>query len=159
MSAANPDILVVSCGNPDAGDDAFGPLVTDRVRRLDLPPAVRVEDLGLRPSALFDFLPADVLVLVDAVRGPFPAESVIVLDWFSPERPALAHDDALSSHGLDLARQIELARVLGWCPRRVLLVAAPVETVALGLRPREDRVRRAVECVRQLLEEEAIHHA
>ncbi len=127
------DILVATCGNSMAGDDAFGPLVGERLRAMALPD-LRVVDLDIKPAALLDHLPGPrTLILVDA--AVFPAQfGGPLLQWDLQRQPLpeLAHDDALSSHGMGLADQIELARTLGVLPEIVQLVAAPVEDLTMG---------------------------
>ncbi len=151
-----PDILIACCGNAMRGDDAFGSLVAEAMRREPPLPATLVE-LGMRPAALLDHLPGQrVLLLVDAARVDAPtdddadANHLIDVDFFDPERPALVHDDALSTHGLSIADQLELARRLGMLPPVVRLIAAPVTTVALG-RPATPAVRALASAAAQRL--------
>ena len=55
----------------------------------------------------------------------------------------LVHDAALSTHGLAVADELELARRLGICPQEVRLVAVVAESVEVG-RPAGDAVLRQV---------------
>lgn len=130
-------VLVATCGNPDAGDDAFGPRVAC-VLRHRAPAGVRVIELGIRPAALLDYLPGpEVLVLVDAVRADpdGTASRVLEIDLAREPLPALLHGDALSTHGLGLADQIELARRLGVLPAQVWFVGAVLESARPNTAP------------------------
>ncbi|MCC6682836.1 MAG: hydrogenase maturation protease [Phycisphaeraceae bacterium] len=131
---APPHILVASCGNPDAGADAFGPAVTAALRqKRGQTPFFKVIDLGIRPAALLDHLEGvDELIIVDAalLPGRKPLPGVLDIDWDSPARPPLAHDDPMSTHGLSIAHQLELARALGLLPPRVRLIAALINSPA-----------------------------
>ena len=133
--SATTRVLVATCGNPDAGDDAFGPRVGRAVRQR-MPAGVRVVDLGIRPAALLDHLPGpERLVLVDAVRADEAVEAgrILEMDVACGPLPAVLHDDALSSHGLGLADQIELARRLGVLPAEVWFVGAVIAEARPGI--------------------------
>lgn len=127
------NLLVAACGNVMASDDAFGPLVAHELRHRSLP-GVDVIDLDIRPAALLDHLAGRTgLILVDAAHAPDaePGE-VLDIDWFDPKRPELVNDDAMSTHGLSIASQLELAQRLGMLPERVRLIAAVVEPHGVG---------------------------
>jgi hydrogenase maturation protease len=144
-------VLVVGCGNADAGDDAFGPSVLRRVREMGLE-GVETIDLGPRPAALLDHLPAPAgLILVDAIVDPaMPAGDLIDLPWGEAEDFALVHDDALSTHGLGLSNQLRLARTLGLLPSWVHLVGLVVPMPAWGAEPRELRPERVEAAARRV---------
>ncbi len=126
-------ILIASCGNPDAGADAFGPAVTAALRS-QAPPHMKVVDLGIRPAALLDHLQdVDELIIVDAALLPDAREPLLDIDWDSPDRPPLAHDDPMSTHGLSIAHQLELARALGLLPPHVRLIAATINAPTAAL--------------------------
>ena len=159
------DVLVATCGNPMAGDDAFGPLVGARLREM-APLGINVVDLDIKPVALLDHLPGPrVLILVDAARVPDEmGHGLLQWDLRHDPLPQLAHDDALSSHGMGLADQLELARQIGVLPREVHLVAAPIEDVSLGAHQGsrlQEYVRRAADLVVETAcqAREVLHHA
>ena len=159
----NAHVLVATCGNRLAGDDAFGPLVGRRLRELELP-GVKVVDLDLKPTALLDHLPwPECLILVDAVDAPnWPEEELIDIDLSKEDLPALLHDDALSSHGLGLAEQLELARRLHLLPRQLRFLGAPLREAQLGTAARpqlEQLVQATLERIAQLAAQEERAHA
>ncbi len=133
MDGQGNSILVATCGNVMAADDAFGPLVARELRRLAMP-GVEVVDLDIRPAALLDYLPVDTgLILVDAVYAPgLEPGRVLDIDWFSPDKPGLANDDTMSSHGLSIAVQLDLAQRLGLLPASVRLIAVSIESARVG---------------------------
>jgi Ni,Fe-hydrogenase maturation factor len=61
-----------------------------------------------------------------------PGGTLIDADFFDANRPRLVHDAALSTHGLSLADELELARRLGIGPSDVWLVAVVAGSVAVG---------------------------
>lgn len=126
-------ILIAAYGNQLAGDDAFGPLVADALQP-EVGAAIEVICLGMRPAALLDHL-ADrrALCVVDAAWcAQRPAGTLLELDFFAADRPELVYDRALSSHGLSVAAELQLARQLGLCPPQVRLVAVVAATVEVG---------------------------
>jgi len=127
-------ILVVALGNPMAGDDGFGQAVASRLRDLDVP-ALQVVDLSREgPTGLLDHLEnPSALLVIDAVNAPGmkPGERVDV-DWAWEGRPALVHEPALSTHGLSVAHQLELAASLGMVPGEVRLIGAVLESARCG---------------------------
>jgi hydrogenase maturation protease len=118
-------ILLVTCGNSLAGDDAFGPRLADLLARAPIA-GLDAVDLGMRPDRLFDHLVGrDALIVVDAALCPdLPAGHVIECDWQA--RPTLAEERAVSSHGISLTTQIELAGKLGLLPSTVWLIAVNI---------------------------------
>jgi len=93
------------------------------------PPGVEVVELDIRPAGLIDHLEGrSCLVIVDALYAPgIPGGEVLDIDWFDEARPALCHDDVLSTHGLGIAQQLELAKQLGLLPPVVRLIGMTVD--------------------------------
>ncbi|MCF8127677.1 MAG: hydrogenase maturation protease [Deltaproteobacteria bacterium] len=140
-------ILIVTCGNPDAGDDGFGHAVAVRLRADPLP-GVTVRELGIRPA---DLLAATeeygALIIVDAVSCPGEKPGALMdMDWFDPARPVLVSEAALSSHGLSLGLQLDLLRSLGMLPSEVRVVGAHIARVGMGYAMTE-AVQRSVSAV------------
>lgn len=145
--------LVIGLGQPAAGDDGVGVAVLDALRAAGAPDGVTLAHVA-DPAALVDLLAAGVpAVLVDAVAGGAPGEVREV----APEDLA-AGTAACSTHGLDVAQALALARALH--PGR----ARPVRIVGIGIaRPSRPAlglspavaaaVPRAVARVRAMLEE------
>ena len=126
-------ILVVAYGNDLAADDAFGPLVAEAVRATALT-GVEVLNLGMKPAGLLDHL-ADrrAVCVVDAACGDgLPPGTLIDQDFFDANGIRLVHDGALSTHGLAVTDELELARRLGICPNDVWLVAVVADSVEVG---------------------------
>ena len=123
-----PSVLVVAIGNPDRGDDGFGPGVAQRLRGR-VPPTARILERG-----------GDALALIEDWDG---IPSVIVIDAMAPiNEPGQVHrfdltDSPLpigfapsSSHAFGVAETVELARSLGRFPR--CLIAYLVEGEQFG---------------------------
>jgi hydrogenase maturation protease len=146
-------ILIVTCGNPDAGDDGFGHAVAEGIRADPLP-GITVVELGTRTADLLDYAEGfAALIIVDAVCCPGKKPgSLIEMDWFDPARPALRSKEALSTHGISLGRQIELGQSLEMLPSVVRLVGVNIVQSEIGCLMTE-AVRRcipdAVRAIRQ----------
>ena len=123
-----PAVLVVAIGNPDRGDDGFGPAVAQRLRGR-VPPTVRILERS-----------GDALALIEDWDG---IPSVIVIDAMAPisksgqvhrfdltESPLPIAVASSSSHALGVAETVELARSLGRLPQ--YLVAYLVEGEQFG---------------------------
>lgn len=149
-------VLIVTCGNPDAGDDGFGHAVAEGLRADPLP-CVTVVELGIRPADLLDH--ADgcaALIIVDAVCCPGEKPgSLMEVDWFDPARPALRSDAALSTHGMSLGRQIDLGQSLGMLPSVVRLVGVNIVHAEIGCLMTEP-VRRCIPDAVKIIRQHAV---
>ena len=136
MDTAAPPILIAACGNLVAGDDEFGPLVATALQDMigDEMPWIKIVDLETKPTALLDHLPGpQLLILVDAALSPgTEVGRLIDIDWFSPDRPPLVRDVILSSHGLSIPEDTELAARLNILPGQVRLVAVTIGPTRIG---------------------------
>jgi hydrogenase maturation protease len=114
-------ILVAGIGNIFLGDDGFGVAVARRLAQRALPDGVQVVDFGIRGMDLAYALleDYDAVILVDAApRGEKPGTLSLI-------EPQLDQDGevALTTHGMDPAKVLALARALGARPTRTWLVA------------------------------------
>jgi len=153
-----PRILVAGIGNIFLGDDAFGVEVAWRLARRTLPENVRVIDFGIRGMdlvyALLDGY--DAAILVDASpRGGEPGTLYVI----ETENPGEASQPALvEAHGLNPMRVLDMARSLGHCPARLLVLGCEPATLgdeiegAMGLSaPVEAAVEGAMAMVESLV--------
>jgi hydrogenase maturation protease len=125
--------LIIACGNPDAGDDAFGYSVAKKLRTDPLP-GMKVIDLGTRPTDLLaDLQEYAALIIVDAVLCPGEKPGAIIdTDWFDPARPALINEATLSSHGMSIGEVIYLSESLGMLPSIVRLLGVNIGRAEIG---------------------------
>lgn len=133
LSVSAKKVLIVSCGNRMAGDDALGPQVTAALRKNPLE-HVQIVDLDMNPAGLLDHLDGqDVLFIIDAVRWPGrDVAELIDLDWPEAKEAKLANDDCFSTHGFSIANQIELAENLQILPPTVRLFGLVIESTEMG---------------------------
>jgi hydrogenase maturation protease len=146
-------ILIITCGNPDAGDDGFGHAVAEGLRADPLA-GLTVTELGTRPADLLDRLKGyAALVIVDAVYCPGEKPGrLIEVDWFDPARPVFKSEKVLSTHGISLSRLVDLGQSLNILPSVVRFVGVSIIQSESGC-PMTDVVRRcvpdAVKAIRQ----------
>jgi hydrogenase maturation protease len=141
---ALPPILVAAYGNEMAADDSFGPRVAEAVSAMALG-GVEVVSLAAQSGGLLSHLAGcRAVCVVDAAQcDGLPVGALIEMDLRDPKRPQLIHEGTLSTHGLSLAAEIELAERLGLCPEHVHLVAVIAGSFELG-RPAGEEVLRQV---------------
>lgn len=143
-------MTVIALGQRFAGDDAVGLLVGDRLRGAPGIDVVEARDAIDLVEALGA---GGEVIVVDAVRAPGEPGSVRVL---APEDLGQEVLPALSSHGLDVADAVALARSLhaDTRPSRIRIVgviAARTERFQEGLSPAlAGSVDRAVAIVRAM---------
>ena len=152
MSAGiEPRVLVVGIGNPDRGDDGFGPLVASRLRGC-VPPAIRILERGGDILALIEEWDGFAAVfVVDAAAPATRSGRVYRLDLTAGELPVgLAPG---STHAFGIAETVELARSLDRLPRHLVAYLVEGERLDIGT-PLSPMVAKAVdEVVRRIIVE------
>ena len=122
-------LLIVGCGNPEAGDDSVGLEVVRRLGELgDCGCDLRVETApGVE---LLDVFPlAEVILFVDAVTSGAPPGTLYLTSLPSKELESRALG-SLSTHGWGLAEVLKLAHSLGRKIPRLFLLGIEAGTVA-----------------------------
>lgn len=117
--------VVIGLGSEDRGDDAVGAVVARAVAGLRLPGVTLVEHED--PTALLDLWKGhDLVVVVDAVCSGSPPGTIHWLETGPDSGPlterAWTSTGRGGTHAIGLAEVVELARVLGRLPARVVLV-------------------------------------
>ncbi len=134
--------VVIGVGNTLRGDDAAGIEVARRVRE-EARGSVRVVEVEGEPSRLIDaWEGAHIAVVVDAAEARGSAGKVRRLDATNGPLPAGAL--AASTHALDLAEVVELARALGRLPGRLVVYAIEGVGFEAGM-PLSPKVAAAIE--------------
>lgn len=112
-------MLVVGVGNRDRGDDAVGPEVCDRLAALELPflETVVMEAGGVDLSSTWQR--DDDVTIVDAARPSGRPGRITQVDAL---RDRWSPPSAVSTHTVDVAASIELARAIGELPARLTLI-------------------------------------
>jgi hydrogenase maturation protease len=141
--------LIIGIGNADRGDDAAGLIVVRRLRddRERSPerraaPAAMIEASGEGTALIEAWRSADTVILIDAVDSGAAPGTIRRLEAHA--RPIPTNVRCTSTHANGVAEAIELARALGWLPRRLIVYGIEGRSFAVGagLSP---EVERAVE--------------
>ena len=112
-------VTIVGVGNEFRGDDSVAILVS-RILRDTLPDKVEVVELSGDQSNLLELMKdTDNLIIVDAVCSPAPAGTIFRINASEESFPS--NFFTASTHSIDLARSIELARALKQLPSSVLV--------------------------------------
>ncbi len=132
MNGVPQDVVVIALGARHRGDDAIGPLVAAALRAGE--PLCRVvEGCGDTLSLLNAWDTAALAIVVDAaVAGAAPG-TVHRLD--GEAAPAVKELARCSSHGLGLAEALQLGRLLGRLPARLVIFAIEAKTFDIGAAP------------------------
>ena len=129
MAVAAAPVVVIGIGNRHRGDDAAGLMVTDRLRVAPPTGADLSESAGDAMDLAALWGGRTMAILVDAVATEGEAGRVLRLDGSDPLR---REPSICSTHGLGVVEAIELARVLGTLPSRVVLFGITGRNFAQG---------------------------
>src|SRR5271167_3062042 len=140
--------LVVGIGNPDRGDDGFGPAAVRRFRGRASPGVCILERSGDALALIEEWDGFAAVILVDAAAPIGRAGRIHRLDLTDTELPVgFARD---STHAFGVAEAVELARSLGRLPRYLVAYLVEGEGFDNGapLSPVvADALDRVVECI------------
>jgi hydrogenase maturation protease len=152
MNGSSKPILVAAFGNPDAGDDALGPMVARRLSQIN-PPHVETLNLATNLGAMMCALNGrKMLLVVDAALIPDQKPGAVLdFDWYGPNKPNLWHDRTISTHGWSVIDQLSLAATLNLLPQQVRLIVMTIESVELGRTSEELLERGARQIVERVL--------
>lgn len=142
-SAPTTRTVVIGVGHRDRADDGIGPAVVDALgHRTDaVTTLVREGDLAVLPLC---WSSDDDVVIVDALAGCGSVGDLVALD------PAdLGSSVGLSTHGMNVADAIELARRLDCMPRRLRVFGITGHDFGYG--PMSRSLHRAVEPLAEAL--------
>lgn len=113
-------VVVAGIGNEYRSDDGAGPAVANYVASR-APGVVESRVVSEPLDLLGTWDEADLAVVVDATRSGSEPGTVQVVDLGDGEDTG-AYLGTVSTHGLDLARVLRLARAIGRAPVRVVVV-------------------------------------
>lgn len=116
---AKRSVTIVGIGNEFRGDDGVA-LLAVRNLKDKLPPQVEIVELTGDQSDLLELMKeTSSIIIVDAVNSAAPSGTIFKIN--ASEEPFPANFFTVSSHGIDLAQSIELARTMKALPEVVLI--------------------------------------
>ena len=158
--------MVAGLGNMLIQDDGFGTEVIRRLRSINLPPQVEVEDFGINGVRMAHRLIEgyDLLVIADiAKRGGEPGTVYLIeIDPTKEQQFQLLHSQPnsklMSSHTMGSEEVFSLISSFGTWPKKVVLVCCEplfFEEYAIGLsEPVQKAVDKATEVIRSIITDE-----
>ncbi len=126
-------LLFLGVGNADRGDDGAGPVMA---KKLAEDPALKKAGVEVLPhfgegGSLMDIWEgAELAVVVDAMKSGSPAGTVRRIDAAREKIPTGVFN--YSSHLFSLAEAVELARLLGRLPQRLVVFGIEGANFAFG---------------------------
>lgn len=112
-------VLVIGVGNRDCGDDAVGPVVCDRLAALGQPLIETVVAEGGGVDLALSWGPDDDVTIVDASHPAGRPGRVVAIDALRADWTPRAGS---STHSIDVATPIELARVMDALPAALTVI-------------------------------------
>jgi hydrogenase maturation protease len=134
---SNPKVIIVGTGNEFRGDDEAGILVLKALKPV-IPPQVEALEITGDQLDLLELMQlADNLIIADAATSNAPAGTVFKVD---ANKYPFPNDlfKSVSSHGIDVASSIELARSMKVLPRLALIYAIVGKSFSFGDRPSQE---------------------
>lgn len=116
----SPDILVIGVGNIFRGDDGAGPAVAARLHDLALPDVTVLEQSGEGTTLMTAWEGAAYVIVVDAMQSGGEPGTVQRLDVTDKPIPA-EFSSYFSGHAFGVAGAVEMARLLGKLPPRLIV--------------------------------------
>lgn len=163
MHETHPKLLVLGIGNPSCGDDAVGPAVIERIRIFQDDNIVTLSVPAEASSIISAMKGHDNVVLVDAILSQNATGALHVFDASRGPLPTELFPH-FSSHSFGIPEAIELARVLGELPPKIIVLG--IEGAQFepgeGMSPRvaeavEDAVRWIFERAEQYVPTHSLH--
>lgn len=120
-------VLILGIGNVLWADEGFGVRCVERLaERFSFPASVRVLDGGTQGLYLLPFLEdADALIVFDAIDYGLPPGTMKIVE--GDEVPAFMGAKKMSLHQTGFQDVIATARLMGYCPERLLLIGCQPE--------------------------------
>jgi hydrogenase maturation protease len=123
-------IAIIGIGNRYRKDDGAGLAAAQELRKLNLPHALVVETTGDGAALMELWKEADAVIVVDAMVSGAAPGAVYRFDANAGSLPACF--SGISSHTFGLAEAIELARVLGSLPPKLLVYGIEIQKAGMG---------------------------
>ena len=124
-NSTSPALIVFAWGNASRADDGIGPLLAGRLRALQLPGLLVVEDFQLNIEHVMDFRGMTPLLFIDA--------SVAIDTGYSIERIAASADGNFSTHAIAPQALLNVYReTTGEAPPEAFLLHVAAREFGLG---------------------------
>jgi len=151
QAGGEPRVLVIGVGNEDRGDDAVGRIVARRLKEELTDGATVLEASGEGTALMAAWKGADAVVLIDAAHSGGEPGRLYRLEAHAQPIPAnVLH---CSTHAINAADAIELARALGELPTRLVVYGIEGKSFEAGVGLSPEAEKAAQEVVRLVRQE------
>lgn len=131
MNNQRPKTLILGVGNILLSDEGIGVRVIEYLQRQNIPEGVELVDGGTAGADLIDVLAErERVVVVDAIQSNEPAGTILRL---TPDDLKLQEDTPLSLHDLDIPQTLEMTKMLGCAPAKVICFGVVPECIKPGM--------------------------
>ena len=114
------NVLVIGVGNVFRSDDGVGPEIAAHLRNLTLPGVTVLEQSGEGTSLMAAWEKEAWVIVVDAVQSGAEPGTIHRLDVTEKPLPA-TFNNQFSGHAFGVAGAVEMARLLGKLPQRLIV--------------------------------------
>lgn len=146
--------LVIGIGNPERGDDGAGGAVARQIRACSHPGVHVIEQSGQAADLIgvWQTLNPSTVYVVDAMSSGAAPGTIRRFDTQAAPLPA-AFRSGTSTHDLGLVQAVELARVLGCLPPRVIVYGIEGQCFNLGAALSAEVEAAALQAAAQIIQE------
>jgi hydrogenase maturation protease len=131
MKAQPCRVKIIALGNPLRGDDGLGVHVLQSVNQF-ISEEIEILNVGMDCLALMDIWEgAELAVVVDAMKSGSNPGVVKVFDATENALPSKSFRST-SSHALGIGEMVELGRVLGRLPKRLVVIGVEGKSFKTG---------------------------
>ena len=124
-------VVVIGIGNRDRADDALGLMAIDRLQAETLPGVRLATARGDVLKVLDQFEGTELVVMVDAMKSGASPGHILRIDA-SRDAVTAQLENFASTHTVNLAEAIELARALGKLPPKLIIYGVEATDFTLG---------------------------
>jgi len=145
------EILVIGVGNEFRGDDAVGIWIARQLAQSTPPRVAVIEQRGEGADLMDAWEGMEMVLLIDAASSG--AKPGTIHRFAAHQAPLPAELFSFSSHAFGVAEAVEMSRLLGELPPRVLVYAIEGENFDLGASVSPAVTQAAEDILPQLLRE------
>ena len=142
------NILLAGIGNPFRQDDGVGAFIAREIKKLDFSRVLCVEHQGEGIDLIERWKKFSTAILIDAVSSPDKPGTIFRFELPPDELPKNVF--ACSTHALNIADVIHLARTLDQCPQKIIVYGIAGMNFEMGQGFSDEVTNAALDVIDQL---------
>lgn len=123
-------ILLIGIGNPFRGDDGVGCVIAGKIKALNLANVSCMEHQGEGIDLIEQWKDFSTVIVIDAVSCEEKPGTIFRFELPPDELPKSVF--ACSTHALNIADVIHLAKILNQCPEKIIAYGIAGKTFEMG---------------------------